>query len=154
MVIPTGELRFPLKADYDRVNTSLFDQSVVECDENAISMAHPFDGPGRGLSIWPREEPLLEPEHEILEAQTDDLDSVVEVVEEDPDIIAARAQEEADNLFKRNNLPHVRTGTADAKVIYVNNLGQRVRLDRRGGMCQCDLDGFRNTRKSGRPEGM
>ncbi len=117
-------------------------------------MAHPFDGPGRGLSVWPLDEPLLEPEHEILETQIHALDTVAEVGDEDPVLIPARAQEEVDKLFNRNTLPHVRMGIADDKVIYINSLGQRVRLDKRGGMFQCDLDGVRNMRKSSRPEGM
>ena len=49
VVPPETGLSFPLKADYERVNLSLFDQSVVNTDEDAFSMAHPFDGPGRGL---------------------------------------------------------------------------------------------------------
>ena len=56
---PAGEVKFPLKADYDRVNTCLFDQSVVDCNDNAISMAHPFVGPGRGVSVIPQEEAVL-----------------------------------------------------------------------------------------------
>ena len=52
--MPANGLSFPLKADYDRVNQSLFDLSVVDGDADAISMAHPFEGPGRGLTVMPQ----------------------------------------------------------------------------------------------------
>ena len=43
VVLPETGITFPLKADYDRVNQAVFDQSVVNTDEDAMTMAHPFD---------------------------------------------------------------------------------------------------------------
>ncbi len=56
--MPATGLSFPLKADYERVNQSLFDLSVVDGDVDAISMAHPFEGPGRGLTVMPQSLPI------------------------------------------------------------------------------------------------
>jgi hypothetical protein len=63
-------------------------------------------------------------------------------------------QEETNIAFNRDTFPHVRTGRAKDGIVYVNDLGQRVRLDKRGGQFKCDIDGVRNTRPSARPEGM
>ena len=52
-LLPETGITFPLEADYERVNQALFDQSVVNNDEDAMTMAHHFDAPGRGLSnLW------------------------------------------------------------------------------------------------------
>ncbi len=151
VVLPQGDLRFPLKADYDRVNTSLFDQSVVNSEDNAISMAHPFVGPGKGLSVLPEELPVIGPEHDHLET-LDHGDDDAEI--ETPEELALRKQENENIAFNRDTFPHVRTGRAQDGVVYVNDSGQSVRLDKNGRQFKCDLDGVRNTRQSARPEGM
>jgi hypothetical protein len=72
-----------LKKDYDRVNTALFDPSVVNFDEDAISMMHPSEGPGRGLSEVPTADPILEhDEGEGAETPVADVDDVPEPTEQ------------------------------------------------------------------------
>ena len=120
VLLPKGDLKFPLKADYDRVNTPLFDQSVVNCDDNAISMAHPFVGPGRGLSIWPDQDPVIGPEHALLEETGEEIpEAADDDVVETADRKATRTQEEIDQAFKRDVLPTVRNGIANDQEIYV-----------------------------------
>ena len=152
---PEGDLKFPLKADYDRVNTSLFDQSVVNCDENAISMVHPFVGPGRGLSVIPQEDAILAPQFEELEAigyKDDEVPATTDA--ETVEQIAARKAEEEDIAFNRQTFESVREGKASDGIVYVNKHGKKVRLDKNGSEFGCDLDGVRNTMRSKRPEGM
>ncbi len=47
------------RKDYAQVNQSLFDLSTVSEDEDAMSMAHPFEGLGRGLTAWPDALPTM-----------------------------------------------------------------------------------------------
>ncbi len=146
--LPETGLSFPLKADYERVNQSLFDLSVVNEDVDAITMAYPFDGPGRGLTILPHQEPhqsseILGPEAEP-EVPIDPLEG--EQVAPPP-----VDDEEITSDFARSLFDHVRNGQPSDGVIYVDSNGQMVKIAKNGTPYRCDLDGVRNTMKSSRP---
>ncbi len=166
--LPAGEITFPLKKVYDRVNTAVFDPSVVDCSAGAITMMHPSEGPGRGLSEMPTEDPILEQDDgDGAETPIADVDDVPEANEqvkdqdipkpievENPERVTERAQHEMDMEFNRANLEPVRNGRANDGIIYGNLKGNKVRLDIRGREFPCDLDGVRTSMKSTRPEGM
>ena len=63
-------------------------------------------------------------------------------------------QEEIDKAFARQTFDHVRTGLPGDGIIYVNDGGYKVKLDRRGTPYRCDLKGVRNTMRSSRPADM
>ncbi len=147
--LPDTGLSFPLKADYERVNQALFDQSVVNNDDDALTMAHPFDGPGKGLSTltnsWPLTSAAIPP-------PTGDEDAPIPSLEPEAAIEPPPVdQDEIDKAFNRQTFDHVRTGMPGDSTIYVNDGGFKVKLDRRGHQYGCDLEGVRNTMKSSRP---
>jgi hypothetical protein len=133
---------------------------------------HPAEGPGRGLSEMPSEDPVLEPELESIaedgaETPVVETDPIAEVPQqivtenvsedievEEPARAAERAQHEQDMEFNRATFDPVRIGRANDGVVYVNLKGNKVRLDIRAREFPCDLDGVRTSRKSARPEGM
>ncbi len=63
-------------------------------------------------------------------------------------------QDETDKDFNRQTFDHVRSGLPSDNIVYVNDQGMRVKLDRRGSQYSVDIDGVRNTKKSARPVGM
>ena len=170
VVLPKSGLQFPLKKDYDRVNQAMFDQSVVNLDEDAVTMAHPFDGPGRGLSYWP-EEAFEENMFDEAEVGPEDVPTMVHGPLPDLDdpvekrlpgreellrieIEKAKSEEEVLKAFNRQTFDHVRNGYMGDGVIYVDDSGSTSKLDRRGTRHGCDIDGHRNTMRSKRPADM
>ncbi len=174
VVLPDTGITFPLKADYNRVNQAVFDQSVVNTDEDAMTMAHPFDGPGRGysevLNQCPQPlvvEETIEENENAYESKHDANGDPVEIVQRDdpkqevpPTALAESgiAPEptpeellEIDKAFNRQNFEHVRMGQASDGEIYVNNNGTKVKLDKRGQQYSVDLEGVRNSMRSSRP---
>ena len=63
-------------------------------------------------------------------------------------------QLEVDKTFNRQTFEHVRVGLPSDNVIYVNDHGMKVKLDKRGSQYSVDIEGIRNTKKSARPLGM
>ncbi len=151
-MLPETGLTFPLKADYERVNQALFDVSVFNNDEDALTMAHPFDGPGRGLRD-------LEADGHMPAAVFPPPPRVEEVPEEapvpgpEPEAPIEPPpldQKEIDKKFNRQTFDHVRVGQPKDGNIYVNDDGMKVKLDTRGHQYSCDLEGVRNSMNSAR----
>jgi hypothetical protein len=114
-----------------------------------VSMAHPFDGPGRGLRniVTDGHMPaaLFPPPPGGEEAPAPAIDPGTS--SEPPPV----DQGAVDRNFNRATFDHVRVGTPKDGVIYVNDDGNKVMLDVRGHQYSCDLEGVRNSMKSARP---
>jgi hypothetical protein len=114
-----------------------------------VSMAHPFDGLGRGLRQSVIEEHV--PDEILPPPPGGEEDPAAEIEPGEATDPPTINQGAVDRNFNRATFDNVRVGKPSDGVIYVNDDGNKVRLDRRGHQYSCDVDGVRNTKKSARP---
>jgi len=152
--LPVDGLTFPLKADYDRINTGHFDPRITVEDYDPWEIAELARGAEIATKNLPDDiiddiegPPNIAPPHHVpLLPPVVPLQPYAAESPMGTDVIAERI----DPLKHR----HFHHGIAGDGIVYVNDTGRTVKLDKSGRPYPVGSDGWRVGKGSSRPLGM